>query len=133
MDRGTHLAIRSFHITMSDRNLARRSPGTAPAPDKTSATAVPMSRIGNSEDQVELLQMLGLPGETSGPRLAELLRQLRALPEAERAAAIDVSGIVDRVGPTRLSDDSLKALILRLANATNANLLIRQLGGEAGG
>lgn len=92
-----------------------------------------MSRIGNSEDQVELLQMLGLPGETSGPQLAELLRQLRALPEAQRGAALDNSGIVDRVGPTRLSDDSLKALILRLANATNANLLIRRLGGEAGG
>lgn len=89
-----------------------------------------LSRIGNSIDQVELLQMLGLPGETSGPQLAELLRQLRCLPEAAREAAIDSSGIVERVGPTRLSDNSVKALILRLCNATNANLLIRQLGGE---
>lgn len=116
---------------MSDRNLARRSFGPAPTPDDHAAPASPLSRIGNSEEQTALLEMLGLPGETSGPQLADLLRRLRGLPEAERGAAVDASGIVDRVGPTRLNHESLKSLILRLASANNASLLIRQLGGEA--
>lgn len=118
---------------MSDRNLARRSLGPAPTPDDAAADAAPLRRIGNSEDQTALLEMLGLPGETSGTQLAELLRRLRALTETERPAAIDASGILDRIGPTRLNHESLKALILRLASATNASLLIRQLGTETPG
>lgn len=114
---------------MSDRHAARRSLGTAQGPVDPPASS-PVSRIGNTEEQIEMLQMLGLPGETNGAQIAEVLRQLRALPVHERAAALDASGLVARVGPTRLSDESLKALILRLSNATNVNLMIRQLGGE---
>lgn len=115
---------------MSDRHAARRSLGTAQGPVDPPAAATPVSRIGNTEEQVEMLEMLGLPGETNGAQIAEVLRQLRALPAHQREAALDASGLVARVGPTRLSDESLKALILRLANATNVNLMIRQLGGE---
>ena len=115
---------------MSDRHAARRSLGPAPGSVDQPAPAAPIGRIGNSEEQVELLQMLGLPGETNGSQISDLLRELHALPDHARAAALDASGIVGRVGPTRLSDESLKALILRLATATNVNLMIRQLGGE---
>lgn len=87
-----------------------------------------MRRIGNTVEQSELLELLGLPGETSGVQLSEALRTLRLLPEAERARALDACGIVERIGPTRLSHRSLKALILRLVNSGNINLLIRELG-----
>lgn len=112
---------------MSDRNAARRWLGPGPAPEEPTATA-PLRRIGNTAEQSELLEMLGLPGETSGPQLSELLKTLRALPDAERAAALEACGIIERIGPTRLSRDSVKALLLRLVTSTNINLLIRQLG-----
>lgn len=113
---------------MSDRHAARRSLGLPPATVDQPSPAAPVSRIGNSEEQIELLEMLGLPGETNSGQISDLLRQLRALPEHHRAEALEASGIIDRVGPTRLSVASLTSLILRLANATNANLMIRQLG-----